>query len=448
MSSIAPDFLETASGPIRQAVRHLRWFKPAFHAQVAAITRQTGIEFAIDPDQLVEVFLEWQRAFEAQKPGSQQARHDYVGFAAGLMLREMIKSRLLGIRFVPPGIDALKPVHFWPEGYVYVAFCLNVRRAVLDQDFGQGQPESPMIEDLKTWQSFRRQTEENASLAISFLDLFAGDAPDWEYPSVFGRETAATIKLPRYAAQKVVATLVVDNDRTEKGAITPWGREKRLPDGTRLVIFEFDGVVCNATALALDELCQIINEYGVAITLQETRHRFTGRPIAAAVTHVAEKTGRICPKRFAREWENRVTRRYRNELRMVPGAEALFDALQARGVEICLVSATSDRLFGAAMAVLGLSQRFKHRSFGNDCTEAGSPAPDLLLHAACEMGVLAQSSVVIAASQVAILAAGAGEMVAIGFSGGGGDRKTPGLQTGLQDAVFCLDEFSELSFGG
>ena len=85
--------------------------------------------------------MEWVRAFDAQKPASPQDRRAYVGFAAGLMLRALIQQNPLSVVVA----DAGNPAYFWPEGYVYVAFCLNVRAAVLAQDFHEDQRLAPEI---------------------------------------------------------------------------------------------------------------------------------------------------------------------------------------------------------------------------------------------------------------------------------------------------------------
>lgn len=454
MPLIAPDILESAQQPLRQAVRRLRWFKASFRAQVGVIAQESGVDFTIDSERLVETFLEWIRAFEAQKPKSEKARHDYVGFASGLMLRQMIKSNPLSVQSLPKDCDETNPAYFWPEGYVYVAYCLNVRGAILDQDFNENRHLSPSIEDLRTWWSFKENVGENASLAISFLDLFAGETPDWNFPSVFYKASEPTVKLPRYPARKTVTTVATGKERSVKTqflhlAAAAQDQQKCLPRETRLVLLDLDGVVANGETLALDELCQIINEYGVAISHEDTRNRFMGRPTAAPMTFIAEKTGQICPNHFVDELEGRVLKRFNNELSLIPGFEPFLDSLESRNLEYCITSGSPAHRLESAMTLLGLKQRFPHRYFSAENVAEGKPAPDLFLHAASEIGVLPQNCVVIEASAAGMQGAATAKMFPIGFVGNSHIANVLASQRKLlrqQGAQFCLNAFSEVSF--
>ncbi|MGP9789259.1 hypothetical protein [Roseinatronobacter sp. NSM] len=171
--------------PVRKAVQRLRWFHKSFHDQVAQCAQTTGVSFAVDDKKLTAGFIEWLRAFEAQKPQNADSRRAYVGFAAGLMLRTMIRHTPLTATRLPDRFDATDPAYFWPEGYVYVTFCLNIRAAVLEQDFHEDQRLAPELTDLRSWWSFRENIRHDPSLAIAFLDLFAGEVPNWTMSAVF-----------------------------------------------------------------------------------------------------------------------------------------------------------------------------------------------------------------------------------------------------------------------
>jgi hypothetical protein len=171
--------------PLRKSARRLRWFIEAFEKQVGDTASQTGNEFAINRDAMAQVFAEWPKAFEAQKPTRDEDKPAYVGFAAGLMLRSLIKHRPVACTQRPEGADNSNPGYFWPEGYLYVAFCLNVRGLVLQSDFQWEQHPSNAMNELRTWWSFRENVHEDPSLAIAFLDLFSGDEPEWSMPELF-----------------------------------------------------------------------------------------------------------------------------------------------------------------------------------------------------------------------------------------------------------------------
>lgn len=174
-----------SSLPVRKSVRRLRWFIAAFEHQVAEIAAETGNAFEIDRKALPATFVEWLRAFEAQKPHNDTDRLPYVSFAAGLMLRALLRHKPLRATAMPTGCDRSNPAYYWPEGYVYVAFCLNVRAMVLEQDFHEKQSLVPALSEARTWWSFRENVEDDPNLAIAFLDLFAGEEPNWQMPDKF-----------------------------------------------------------------------------------------------------------------------------------------------------------------------------------------------------------------------------------------------------------------------
>lgn len=187
MAIPAPASLEAADRPIRRAVRRFRWFKRSFQEQADAISGASGTRYAVRSDRLARVFVGWLRSFEEQRPEADVARRDYVSFASGLMLRHLVREQPLRVLSVPVGADASNPAYYWPEGYVYVAYCLNIRAAVLAQDFDETVDLAPDFSDIRAWWTFKENSAEDPTLAIAFLDLFAGGAPNWTDPGAFYR---------------------------------------------------------------------------------------------------------------------------------------------------------------------------------------------------------------------------------------------------------------------
>jgi hypothetical protein len=175
-----------SNAPVRKSARRLRWFKETLHRQADALAKQTGITYEIDDNELRALFLRWLDAFEAQKPAVIEDRADFVDFASGLMLRELIKSKPVSVVALPKDADQSNPAYYWPEGYLYVVLCLNIRAAVFEQDFDIEKHVSPNMEDVRTWWSFKENVEiEDPNLAIGFFDLFAGVEPNWTLPAFF-----------------------------------------------------------------------------------------------------------------------------------------------------------------------------------------------------------------------------------------------------------------------
>lgn len=183
VAETAPEF--QSEQPLGKAVRRLRGFRTSFEEQVKSIFTRTGIVYEFKSDRLTAAFLGWLEAFEAQKPAQDTDNEAYVGFAAGLMLRSLIAHDPARATVIPKDADADDPITFWPEGYLYVAYCLNIRGCVLEQEFHAAQHQADVLGDVKTWWSFRENVQEDPSLAIAFLDLFSGEQPDWHMPALF-----------------------------------------------------------------------------------------------------------------------------------------------------------------------------------------------------------------------------------------------------------------------
>ncbi len=179
--------------PVRKSARRLRWFKETMHRQIDALQAQSGVEYNIDDDEVRSLFLRWLEAFEAQRPEDEKSMADYVNFASGLMLRELIKSKPVTVKSLPAEADQSNPAYFWPEGYLYVTLCLNIRAAIFEQEFDVKKHVSPKMEELRTWWSFKENMDEDPNLAIGFFDGFAGIEPSWGMPSVFSQRKSNQI---------------------------------------------------------------------------------------------------------------------------------------------------------------------------------------------------------------------------------------------------------------
>ena len=196
-------FKSDTDQPIRKSAQRLRWFVEVFEKQVQQSTQETGNQFSIDRQRLTEVFAEWITAFQSQKPDNEEDKLAYVGFAAGLMLKMLVKSNPLSVESKPEGADETNPAYFWPEGYVYVAFCLNTRGLVLEHDFNQNQQLGTALGEVRTWWSFKENVNEDPSLAVAFLDLFAGDEPQWSAPHLFRSGKAREQAVRFYRSEEI-----------------------------------------------------------------------------------------------------------------------------------------------------------------------------------------------------------------------------------------------------
>lgn len=175
--------LENSDLPVRKTILRARWFVSSFREFLATVERETGRTLALDEAKLLQAFNAWFRSFEAQKYKAKEHRLEYATFAAGLMLREMI--RYAPITASTQHEEGDDPATFWPEGYLYVSFCLAVRDAVIEKDFSLSADTSPKLGDLRAWWSFRENMNEDVNLAIGFFEEFVGETPNWITPGLF-----------------------------------------------------------------------------------------------------------------------------------------------------------------------------------------------------------------------------------------------------------------------
>lgn len=177
--------LPETNEPLRDAIRRLRWFRAALDRQLEDLRAETGLTFTVDDRKIAQIFVNWLREVDAQKPGDPAARRSYFDFVSGLMLRDLLRSMPLKAGPLPAGADTARPEYFWPEGFACTLFCLNVRAAVIEQEFNADTTLAPEFFSLRHWWSFRENVGQDAGTAIGFFDVFAGNHPDWQMPDSF-----------------------------------------------------------------------------------------------------------------------------------------------------------------------------------------------------------------------------------------------------------------------
>lgn len=187
---------------------------------------------------------------------------------------------------------------------------------------------------------------------------------------------------------------------------------------TKLVIFDFDGVLANSEIIALDELGKCFAAYGIAMSEDELVFRFLGVSFRDIARHIREQTGACDENAFREQWYGALFSRYARELRVMPGALDLLDGLDAAGVPYCIASGGSVRRLSFALGVLDLGGRFEGAAFSADMVGAGKPAPDLFLHAADAKSVAVTDCLVIEDATAGAEAAKRAGIRCVGFVGG------------------------------
>ena len=171
--------------------RRFRTVMWSFERNLDLLFKGTGLVAEVDHEALATAFSRWRQAFDQSKHFAGVDRHDFVIYAAGLMLKELIAARPIrklgdaagtALPALPGDLD--DRLERWPEGYAYTSFCLSVAGAILK---AEGEAEPPLkgpADDPRFWDSFRENTLQSPAAAIAFFDLVCGLEPNWEAPDV------------------------------------------------------------------------------------------------------------------------------------------------------------------------------------------------------------------------------------------------------------------------
>lgn len=175
---------------LAHAARRFRTILWSFERNLELLFKDSGLAAEIDHEALAGAFSRWRQAFDQSKHLADIDRHDFVIFAAGLMLKELVEANpITAIKGIADSLPAL-PANLdhrlkrWPEGYAYTSFCLSVAGAVL-KELGDIEPQAAAAtDDPRFWDSFRENVAETPANAIAFFDMVCGQQPNWDAPDV------------------------------------------------------------------------------------------------------------------------------------------------------------------------------------------------------------------------------------------------------------------------
>ena len=184
---------------LAHAARHYRTIVEIFEKNLDKLFQNSRLAPEVNHEALALAFSRWRKLFDDTKYLADIDRHDFVIFAAGLMLRELIaahplktnaKSSIAENQMVP---DQERLLTRWPEGYAYTTFCLSVAGAILSE---MGENDIEVLgrsHDPAFWDSFRENSIETPAIAIAFFDLICGQNPNWDMPDIpWARKALAT----------------------------------------------------------------------------------------------------------------------------------------------------------------------------------------------------------------------------------------------------------------
>ena len=189
-----------------------------------------------------------------------------------------------------------------------------------------------------------------------------------------------------------------------------------------LVIFDCDGVLVDSEVLSCQCLSEVLGRRGIALSEDEAVERFLGRSTAALLNYYKDDRRFDC-ETFLPELKAHVLQRFGEQLRPIPGVEAVVTRLESPS---CVASSSDLDRVSRSLALTGLAPLFGSRLYTAQMVERGKPAPDLFLYAAGQMRAAPQRTLVIEDSVSGVTAAKAAGMAVWGFVGGSHYRSRDG----------------------
>jgi HAD superfamily hydrolase (TIGR01509 family) len=182
------------------------------------------------------------------------------------------------------------------------------------------------------------------------------------------------------------------------------------------VIFDCDGVVVDSEPIAFDLLAADLAAHGLAMTRHQMETELLGGTMRG-VWEKARKWGADLPDDWVDGFYEKLYAKLAQGTPLIPGIEAVLDALDTAGIPFAMGSNGSPRKMEITMGQhRGLLARFHGRAFSGQAMGRPKPAPDLYLHCAAIMGVEAETCTVIEDSATGARAAAAAGMRCFGYA--------------------------------
>ena len=119
------------------------------------------------------------------------------------------------------------------------------------------------------------------------------------------------------------------------------------------VLFDMDGLLIDSEPTWFQAEVDMLASFGYRLGEEHYPH-VLGKPIEVSTAYLLELTGHpVAAAVFADGIERAMIERLRDGVPMMPGAKELLSALEAAGVPLALVSASSRRIVDACLPVIG-----------------------------------------------------------------------------------------------
>ena len=179
-----------------------------------------------------------------------------------------------------------------------------------------------------------------------------------------------------------------------------------------LVIFDCDGVLVDSELITNRVFAGMLNELGIAVTLEDMFEQFVGRSMPQCLELLTKMLGRPVPLHFVEEYQRRSATALRSELKAVPDIEAVLAAIS---IPYCVASSGTHEKMQTTLGITGLLPQFLGKMYSVTEVAQSKPFPDVFLHAAHRQGVMPADCAVIEDTPTGVRAGVAAGMTVFGY---------------------------------
>ena len=213
------------------------------------------------------------------------------------------------------------------------------------------------------------------------------------------------------------------------------------------IIFDFDGVLLESEFEGNRLLAELLTDLGHRTSVEEAIQHYVGLAGPQFIAAIEQRIGSPLPAEFHERRKQQSVRALREGVRSVVGAVEFVQSLPA-SLPKAVASSSSMRWLSGHLRYLGLADAFgPHVYSGREHVARTKPEPDLYLHAAKQLGVPIERSVILEDSEIGVTGALASGATVIGFAGGShcsdghGDRLR---KLGARQVAHSFDEVRKL----
>lgn len=183
----------------------------------------------------------------------------------------------------------------------------------------------------------------------------------------------------------------------------------------KLIIFDCDGVIVDSVMAHCEVLSANFAKYGLTLEPIEVRDQL-GAGKMSGIGDAAKQMGAQLPDHWLDEIYQEIFDRLRQGVNLIPHVREVVQLLHKTNIPICVASNGSREKMEIMLGSSGILDFFKDAVFSAHTIGAWKPEPQLFLHAANTMNVVAENCIVIEDSATGAMAAKRAGMPCLGYA--------------------------------